>query len=672
MNKTIIRTLTVLTTVLMLAPLVALYAGESDVPIVGAIRWDGWSGQGGVVKQMEHSLGQPKYHFRLPWFAQVTGVDKVSINGDSQEIVEKEIKYAAEAGLDYWAFVDYWDQSADLSIALQRYRAAKDKRGVRYCFVEEGSRMDTIGTNGFGRLVQHFKDPHYQTVLEGRPLLFVFVKTSKLGKPAWDELKRQAIAAGLKAPYLVLMGWNPAQDEKDRVALGFDAVSAYARGGSYSMTQPSYAEQCALIRRDRWGKWRDLSIPSVTIVSAGWDTRPRNERPPSWMHGVHATPGSTPPEQQKPLIDAVTATPEELATHLREALEWTKQNRDINPSQVIIIYAWNEHDEGGWLSPTWTPEGKPNTARLEAIRSVLKPLKAVSNETWQVTNSVLAVTTSARDGGSVCSLVYRGKELVNDFDHGRQLQVAWSYNDLDEAYNPTEAGSDRDGKGLHSTSQLISVRVESNTLRTVSHPAYWRHTSLAEQYRKNTALITKDTLSKQITLGHNGDPHVLVFDTQITLSTELTGPRMTSLRIEAPTLYASRDLNCHTLLDLADGTLTRVPLRSQTKNQMNTVINRVTRCDHVPIMSTPDEQYAVAFYSPEQVNFWSYFTWDVPSDDPVFACSKITAFFKHPAEAGQAYAYRTWVIVGSLAAVKSSIRKLYEQHDSQSKSESKK
>ncbi|MEI7947092.1 MAG: hypothetical protein WCJ02_10355 [bacterium] len=297
---------------------------------------------------------------------------------------------------------------------------------------------------------------------------------------------------------------------------------------------------------------------------------------------------------------------------------------------------------------------------------------AVSNDVWRVTNSVMAVTVSARDGGAVSSLVYRGKELVNDFDHGRQLQVAWSYNDADEAYNPTEAGSERDGKGLHSTSQLISVRVESNTLRTVSHPAYWRDVNVPEQYRKNTGLVTKDLLAKQITLGYQGDPHVLVFDAKVTLSPELTGPRITSLRIEAPTLYATRDLSIHSLLDPANGALTRVPLRSPTKNQMNTVINQVFRRDHVPIMSTPDEQYAVAFYSREQVNFWSYYTWDVPSDDPVFACSKITAFFKHPAAAGHAYAYRTWVIVGDLAIVKTSIRKLYEQHHSQPKPESKK
>ncbi|MEI7947266.1 MAG: hypothetical protein WCJ02_11235 [bacterium] len=42
------------------------------------------------MKQMEHSLGQPKYHFRLPWFAQLTGKDKVCIIGDSQQIVENE------------------------------------------------------------------------------------------------------------------------------------------------------------------------------------------------------------------------------------------------------------------------------------------------------------------------------------------------------------------------------------------------------------------------------------------------------------------------------------------------------------------------------------------------------------------------------------------------------
>ena len=139
------------------------------------------------------------------------------------------------------------------------------------------------------------------------------------------------------------------------------------------MTQPSYAEQCALVRRDRWGKCRTLRIPSVTFASAGWDTRPRNERPPPWIKGMvtKPEPDNTPAEQQKPLIDSVTATPDEIAAHVREALEWTNANRDINPANAIIIYGWNEHDEGGRLQPTLGTDGKPNDKRINALGKFL-------------------------------------------------------------------------------------------------------------------------------------------------------------------------------------------------------------------------------------------------------------------------------------------------------------
>ncbi len=360
-----------LTFAFLLAALSALHAAD-DSPIVGAIRWDAWYGDGGVTKAVEASLGQPKYHFRLPWFARVVGADEVSINGDSQVIIEQEITYAAQAGLNYWAFLDYLDEAPGMSIGLIRYLAAKDKKGIRYCLVEEGARIDGVGAKAWSRLVEHFRHPDYQTVLDGRPLLFVFVKTEKLAKAEWDELKRQTIAAGMKAPYLVLMGWDPAEDATDMTKLGFDAVSAYARGGSYSMTQPSFAEQCALVRRDRWEKSRALRLPSVTFASAGWDTRPRNERPPPWCSWVTATPDKTPPAEQKPLIDSVTATPDELAAHVGEALAWTKANRDINPSNAVIIYGWNENDEGGWLLPTLGTDGKPNDARINAVGKALR------------------------------------------------------------------------------------------------------------------------------------------------------------------------------------------------------------------------------------------------------------------------------------------------------------
>jgi hypothetical protein len=102
-----------------------------------------------------------------------------------------------------------------------------------------------------------------------------------------------------------------------------------------------------------------------------WDTRPRQGRSPSCCSWVKATPDPTPIDQKKPLIDATTATPDEIAAHVSAAIERPQANRDLNPANAIILYAWNEHVEGGWLQPTLGADGKPNDARCKALGKVL-------------------------------------------------------------------------------------------------------------------------------------------------------------------------------------------------------------------------------------------------------------------------------------------------------------
>jgi hypothetical protein len=319
------------------------------------------------VAEVERSLGPRKFHFRLPFFARVLADDKVSINGAAPGVIEKEIAYAGDAGLNYWAFVDYGDEG-NLTIARRRYQAARDKRGLRFCLIEEGGRIDGQGTRGWPRLISFFQDPNYQTVLEGRPLLFLFGGPKKVGKKEFQELDAAAMATGGKRPYLVLMGSDPRQDAKDMQTLGFDAVSAYAAGGQYQGEMWSYSQLTEHVRSSYWEVCRRYRISTITFATMGWDTRPRLEHPVSWMPGVEARPDPTPPAEQKPLIDDVTATPAQLARHLQDAVEWTRNNRALNQANVIIIYAWNENDEGGWLIPT-VSEG---TARLDAIAKVLK------------------------------------------------------------------------------------------------------------------------------------------------------------------------------------------------------------------------------------------------------------------------------------------------------------
>jgi hypothetical protein len=63
--------------------------------------------------------------------------------------------------------------------------------------------------------------------------------------------------------------------------------------------------------------------------------------------------------------------PWEIADHLRRSLERTEREPKACPARAVIVYGWNENDEGGWLVPTLNPDGSPNTERLDAVRKVL-------------------------------------------------------------------------------------------------------------------------------------------------------------------------------------------------------------------------------------------------------------------------------------------------------------
>ena len=70
----------------------------------------------------------------------------------------------------------------------------------------------------------------------------------------------------------------------------------------------------------------------------------------------------------------------------------------------------------------------------------------------RVGNDVVSIGISDRTAGAVCSLIYDGMEFVDDYDHGRQFQVAWSYErDIvdNELYNPTEGALEVTARNRH-------------------------------------------------------------------------------------------------------------------------------------------------------------------------------------------------------------------------------
>jgi len=341
---------------LLLLPF-ALLAAER--PTVGAIRWDAWSG-GGVTEQVEQTLSPEKHRFRLPWFATVDASGRAHIDASAEGIMEREIAFAKQAGLDYWAFLTYPEADA-MSSALARYLRSPRRADLGFCLILH----QTLSVPAArwpaerDRTLRLLKEPGYQQVA-GRPLVYAFdlPTGNEMVKQRFEELRRAAKATGLD-PYFVYMGWSPQGDHQKHAAEGFAAVSAYAHPG----TEPIFAKYVAGFEQHAWANALATQTPYVPLVTTGWDKRPRQDHPVSW----EKNPGYA---QQKTF--PATATADELAAHLGRAIAFVRGNPSVCPANTIIVYAWNEHDEGGWLCPTWTPSGQPDTSRLDALRRILR------------------------------------------------------------------------------------------------------------------------------------------------------------------------------------------------------------------------------------------------------------------------------------------------------------
>ncbi|HOZ46459.1 MAG TPA: glycoside hydrolase family 99-like domain-containing protein [Candidatus Hydrogenedentes bacterium] len=352
---------------MMIAALLASAEAPRERPAVGAIRWDAWHGSASDVGlTVEKTLAPKHWHYRLPFYGQEIGDTAVEARANTQATMDREIEYAHKAGLDYWAFVVYPEDDA-LSLGLKLYLSSEKKSLVRFCLNLQGGWEARGGPGSWpdriDRYVPYFREPSYQTVLDHRPLVFLYSVEGLVGpgrfetwpaaRDAFDQLRAAAKAAGVGDPYIVAQGWSPETLAGQADQLGLDAIGAYA--SSAGAKAGSYAALAAHTER-WWDAFKATGREVVPLATAGWDMRPRIETPVPWVDG-----GDIERYYEAP-------RPEELGAHLEKAVQWCRANRDTAKAQAILIYAWNEFDEGGWICPTLS-EG---TARLDAIAIALR------------------------------------------------------------------------------------------------------------------------------------------------------------------------------------------------------------------------------------------------------------------------------------------------------------
>jgi hypothetical protein len=109
-----------------------------------------------------------------------------------------------------------------------------------------------------------------------------------------------------------------------------------------------------------WSEFLATGIQIIPWLPTSWDNRPWHDNPSSFYND----PGAEQYIEQ--------GTPREIATFLGEGLAWNEHHKEATVVNSVLIYAWNEYTEGGWIGPTLfelRDTGRP--ARLDAIRDML-------------------------------------------------------------------------------------------------------------------------------------------------------------------------------------------------------------------------------------------------------------------------------------------------------------
>src|SRR3954471_13524323 len=112
------------------------------------------------------------------------------------------------------------------------------------------------------------------------------------------------------------------------------------------------------------------------------------------------------------------------------------------------------------------------SAMLVALICGVAVSQAQVNGNATVSASDISVSTSSKFAGAVSSIKWKGKEYINNWDHGRQLQTNMQFFERYCCYNPYEAGSFEDARSSTSTSKLLSLSASGNRLETTTQMAW--------------------------------------------------------------------------------------------------------------------------------------------------------------------------------------------------------
>ncbi|MPR31905.1 glycoside hydrolase family 99-like domain-containing protein [Salmonirosea aquatica] len=273
--------------------------------------------------------------------------------------MERQIDLAADNGVDFFLFCWYWrDNKGPLNpeaiqnlphhTSLNLYLKAKNKHRVKFgLLVANHSGSEIIGAENWEKATEYwmtyFRDNQYVKV-GGKPLIVLF-NVKGIEEEGLASMQAVAGRGGLNG--LSIAGCGSASTPGFTHRTHYNIIPGYSAG---SEAHP-YSELVEAHKKNWAGTPAQPYIPEVTV---GWDKRP-------W-EGAN---GLTQPEGWY-FPDRTTA---QFEGFLEDALDWMDRHPDqTTQERMMLLYAWNELGEGGYLVPT---RDDPDASYLRVVRDVM-------------------------------------------------------------------------------------------------------------------------------------------------------------------------------------------------------------------------------------------------------------------------------------------------------------
>jgi len=328
---------------------------------IGAVNWDCSLPPDTYFGYFQtNSLSPRKFRKITPYYADILGGERISYHWRSQEEYDRELAYAIEAGIDYFAHVWYGEEGSklcphsrpescshrvyELAWARKMHSTSALRDQIHLCAIVS---VHPYTEGDLTELVTAMQQSWYEKI-DGRPLVYIF---NGCRRDIITRLREKCRHLGCADPFIVPMLHRDSDHNQD--FSGVEALSAYTEAAAGLESYGALSAEVIASNERR----RQTGLPLIPLYSVGWDPSPRIDHPCPWCGYEDAA--------YMPF-----ASEEELKKGAEELADWIKDKAGDDFVGHIMTFAWNEFEEGGMLCPMMDEAGGADTARVRIFREI--------------------------------------------------------------------------------------------------------------------------------------------------------------------------------------------------------------------------------------------------------------------------------------------------------------